>query len=92
MTRAMAHAACHHCLRARQLVVHQIYDEECIGCGVRKLAYLPAERRLKFLDTLEFMYGPEARREVAQMAREERARIEALRLAQHARRADSSTA
>ena len=75
---------CPHCLRARQLVVHQVYEEACLGCGVRRLAYQPQEQRERFLDTLQFLYGPAARREVVQLVREERARLEALKQARSA--------
>lgn len=75
----MTPITCRECLRARQLVVHLVYEEECIGCGVRRLAYQVDEQRERFLDTLQFLYGDGARREVARMVLEERARIQALK-------------
>jgi hypothetical protein len=70
---------CTECVRARQLVVHEKYEEDCVGCAVRMLAYMTKERRQMWLDDLEHKAGRIARDEVTKMLREECARIAALK-------------
>lgn len=69
---------CTECLRARQLVVHKVYDDGCTQCGIRRLAYMGREERQRKLDEVEFVCGRSARDEVTKMLRLECARIKAL--------------
>jgi hypothetical protein len=69
---------CLECLHARQLVVYEKYEDDCIGCGIRKLAYMRREERQVKLQELEFACGRDARDEAVRMLREEMARIKAL--------------
>jgi len=71
--------SCPECLKALQKVRHQDYTEKCIGCAVRKLAYMSAESREQYLDRLQHLCGYQQRAEVARMVVEEQARIAVLK-------------
>lgn len=73
---------CQECIRAKQLVVHEQYTEDCLGCVVRRLAYQTAEEREWYFDRLQHLAGYAARAEVVKLVQLERARIAALKQAQ----------
>lgn len=69
---------CPQCHRARQIVVHKVFEDGCMGCGARKLAYMPREERERTYDAIQFISGHEMRREAERLVALERARIQAL--------------
>jgi hypothetical protein len=71
--------ACLECIHATRKTVWRSYDEDCIGCQIRLLAYMGHEARELQLDTLERCKGRAARSEVVKLLRLEMARIKALR-------------
>lgn len=71
--------SCPHCLKALQVVAYEHHDESCVGCGIRKLALMPAKEREEQLDRLQFACGWNARAEVVRLMRLEHARIAALK-------------
>lgn len=79
---------CQECIRAKQLVVHEQYQGDCLGCVVRRLAYQTAEQREWYFDRLQHVAGYEARAEVVKLVQLERARIAALK---HAPRGGKAT-
>lgn len=69
---------CLECLRARQLVVHRVFGESCMGCEVRRIAYMSREAREQFFDRVQHLGGMGDRIEAIRLVTQERARIAAL--------------
>lgn len=72
---------CSACLAAMQVADYRHYVKACVGCQIRKLAHMPAEKRERQLDLLCHLCGPGARERVRQEMRVELARIRKLRAA-----------
>jgi hypothetical protein len=69
---------CRQCLRARQRVVHRIFEADCEGCTIRRIAYLPADDRERWFDRVQHLGGIGDRAEAVKLVNLERARIAAL--------------
>lgn len=69
---------CAECLRALQRVVHKVFEPDCEGCVIRRIAYLPHEERERWLDRVQHLGGVDDRREAKRLIDQERARIAAL--------------
>lgn len=73
---------CLECLKAMQRVVYMRYADGCKVCGARKLAYMARADREKVFDAIQHCSGWEMRREAEKLVALERARIDALSVAQ----------
>lgn len=69
---------CSECLRARQLVVHRVYEPNCEQCSFRALAYMTHEQREAYYLKVQHLRDASAAQEVKRNVDLERARIAAL--------------
>ena len=70
--------SCPECLHALQRVVHKVFEPDCEGCVIRRLAYMPVDERERWLDKVQHLGGMDDRREAKRLIDQERARIAAL--------------